>query len=69
VSALSEAIDAIRKTLVLANDVERLTRVVDSMSLELKNHEHRLIRLEAKWETAIELAQLGGRRGLPGPGL
>jgi len=68
VSALGEAIEAIRKTLVLANDVERLTRVVDAMSLELKNHEHRLIRLETKWETAIELAQLGGRRGLPSPG-
>jgi hypothetical protein len=68
VSALGEAIEAIRRTLVLANDVERLARAVDAMSHELKNHEHRLIRLEAKWETAIELAQLGARRGLPGPG-
>ena len=67
-SALGEAIEAIRKALVLADDVERLSRVLDAVSLELKNHEHRLIRLEAKWETAIELAQLGGRRGLPGSG-
>lgn len=58
-SVLGEAIGAIREALKLADDVKRVGDTIKELSGELRLHARRITRLEAKWETAIELT--GGR--------
>ena len=67
-SAIGEALAALREALKLADDVRRLNATVRLQETELREHDRRITRLEAKWETAIELAQVatGRRDRLPG---
>jgi hypothetical protein len=59
VSALSEAVSAIREVLKLTDDVKRAGETLKDISKELREHDRRITRLEAQWETAIRLS--GGR--------
>jgi len=63
-STISEAISAIRETLLLSEKVQRVAAGVAQLTGTVADHEHRLIRLEAKWETAIELAAMQRPRQL-----
>jgi hypothetical protein len=66
VSALKDAIGAVKEALRLADEVKRLAESLKGLSVEVRDHERRVTRLEAKWETAIEMAQIsGGRRAPP----
>lgn len=56
-SAIGDAIGAIREALKLADDVKRAGETVKEMSRELREHDRRITRLEAQWETAIALTQ------------
>lgn len=56
-SAIGDAIGAIREALKLADDVKRAGETVKEVSRELREHDRRITRLEAQWETAIALAQ------------
>jgi hypothetical protein len=58
-SAVSDAISAIRDALKLVDDVKRVGEQLSGIAKELREHDRRITRLEAKWETAIELAALG----------
>jgi len=55
-STVREAISAIRETLLLSEKVRQVAAGVAYLTGTVTDHEHRLIRLEAKWETAVELA-------------
>ena len=55
-SVLSEAIGAVREALVLAGDVKRIGETLKDISMELRDHERRITRMEAKWEAAVELS-------------
>ena len=55
-SAVSEAIAAIRDALRLADEVKRVSETLKGVADELRDHDRRLIRLETKWETAMDLA-------------
>ena len=57
-SVFGEAIGAIREALKLADDVKRSGDTIKELARELREHDRRITRLEAQWETAI---QLGGR--------
>lgn len=57
-SAVKEAISAIRDAMLLADKVQRVGETLERMSSAIEDHEKRLIRLEAKWETAIEIAAI-----------
>lgn len=57
-SAVVDAITAIREALKLADDVRRVGESLKEISHELREHDRRITRLEAKWETAIEIANL-----------
>jgi predicted RNase H-like nuclease (RuvC/YqgF family) len=59
-SVFSEAIGAIREALKLADEVKQSGDTIKALSVELREHDRRITRLEAKWETAIELAGRGG---------
>ena len=58
-TALREAIEAIKGTLLLADKVERVGESLKGLAEDVADHEKRLIKLETKWETAMQLA---GRR-------
>jgi hypothetical protein len=57
-SAMREAIEAIKGTLLLTDKVRRVGESLGKLAEDVANHEKRLIRLEAKWETAIEIASI-----------
>ena len=63
-SAVRDAISAIREALKLTDDVKRVGESLKLISQELRDHDRRITRLEAKWETALELA--GIRAGSAG---
>ncbi len=62
-SVLGEAIGAIREAITLAGDVQRLGETLKDISRELRDHDRRITRMEAKWEAAVELSS--GRRRSP----
>ena len=62
-SVLGEAIGAVREALRLADDVKRVGDTIKDVSKELREHDRRITRLEAKWETAMDFS--GGRSRVP----
>ena len=62
-SALGEAIGAVREALRLADDVKRVGDTIKDVSKELREHDRRITRLEAKWETAMDFS--AGRSRVP----
>lgn len=64
-SVISEALGAIREALKLADDVKRtgetLKELAKEVRTELRDHDRRITRLEAQWQTALDL------RAAPGP--
>jgi hypothetical protein len=60
VSALGDAIAAIKEALRLADDVKRAGNAIREIAVEVREHDRRITRLEAQWETAMALS--GQRR-------
>ncbi len=60
-SVLGDAIGAIKEALKLADDVKRVGETLVEISKELRTQDRRITRLEAKWETAIEIAATRAR--------
>jgi len=60
-SVLNEAIAAVREAIILAGEVKRVGETLKELSHEVRDHDRRITRLEAKWETAMELAAVRGR--------
>ena len=54
-SVISETLGAIKEALKLADDVKRTGETLKELSRELREHDRRITRLEAQWETAIAL--------------
>ncbi len=59
-SAVGDAIGAIREALKLADDVKRAGDTLKEVARELREHDRRITRLEAQWETALALTQRSG---------
>ena len=59
-SALTDAVAAIREVLKLTDDVKNAGETLKEISKELREHDRRITRLEAQWDTALKLS--GGRR-------
>ena len=60
-SVLSDTLSAIREALKLTDDVKRAGEMLKELSKELRDHDRRITRLEAQWQTAIDL-RVGPRR-------
>ncbi len=60
-SVFADAISAIKEALKLADDVKRTGETLKEVSRELRDHDRRITRMEAKWEAAVELST--GRGG------
>jgi vacuolar-type H+-ATPase subunit D/Vma8 len=65
-STLSEAIAAIKEVIKLADDVKRAGETLKELSKELREHDRRITRLEAQWETALRLSTGRGLNQLEG---
>ena len=63
--AMLAALGAIREALKLADDVKRSGEMLKELSkevrIELRDHDRRITRLEAQWQTALDL-RAGPRR-------
>ena len=60
-SAAGDAIKAMKDLLRLTDDVSRAGETLKQLSAELREHDRRITRLEAQWDTALQLSQLGGQ--------
>ena len=63
-SVVGEALGALREALKLADDVKRTGETLKELSRELREHDRRITRLEAQWQTAMDLR--GGPRRIEG---
>jgi hypothetical protein len=55
-SALTDAVAAIREVLTLTDDVKQAGETLKEISKELREHDRRITRLEAQWDTAFKLS-------------
>jgi hypothetical protein len=56
-SALGDAISAIKEALKLSDDVKRIGETLKDISQEMREHDRPITRLEAQWDTAMALSQ------------
>ncbi len=54
-SVVGDALGAIREALKLADDVKRTGDTLKDLAKELREHDRRITRLEAQWQTALDL--------------
>lgn len=64
-SVVQEAIAAVREALRLADEVKRTGATLKDLAAELRDHEKRIIRLETRWETAMDFARVNASGGPP----
>jgi hypothetical protein len=57
VSILTQAVEAIREALKLTDEVRRAGDMLKELSQEIRDHDRRITRLEAQWETAALLSR------------
>jgi uncharacterized protein YlxW (UPF0749 family) len=56
-SVLSQTVEAIKEALKLADDVRRAGDTLKELAQEIRDHDRRITRLEAQWETAALLSR------------
>lgn len=56
-SLLSQTLEAIKDTMKLADDVRRASEALRELTQEVRDHDRRITRLEAQWDTAAMLAR------------
>ena len=61
-SFLSESLKTIRDALKMADEVKAAGEALKLITQELREHDRRITRLEAKWDTAIQLSALRNAR-------
>jgi hypothetical protein len=59
-TVIAEAIGAIKEALKLADDVKRTGDTLKEIAHEVRDHDRRITRLEAQWETAMMFSQRQG---------
>lgn len=56
-SVFTEAVAAVQTALKLADDLRRTSQELKDLAQEVREHDRRIIRLEAQWETAAMLSR------------
>lgn len=56
-SLLSQTLEAIKDAMRLADDVRRASEALKELTQEMRDHDRRITRLEAQWETAARLSR------------
>lgn len=56
-SVISEAVAAVQAALKLTDDLRRTSQELRDLAQEVREHDRRITRLEAQWETALLLSR------------
>ena len=56
-SVLTQAVEAIRDALKLTDEVRRAGETLKDIAQEMRDHDRRITRLEAQWDTAALLSR------------
>ena len=64
-STISDAVSAIREVIKLTDDVKRAGETLKELAIEIREHDRRITRLEAQWDTALKLSTGRGFDQLP----
>ena len=56
-SVFSEAVAAVQAALKLTEDLRRTSQELKELAQEVRDHDRRITRLEAQWETAVMLSR------------
>ncbi|HRO59362.1 MAG TPA: hypothetical protein PK177_09395 [Burkholderiaceae bacterium] len=64
-SAVGDALKAVREALLLADKVQRTADAMLELAKEVRDHDRRLTRLEAQWDTVIQFST--STRKIEGP--
>ena len=56
-SAISDVMGVIRDAIRLTDEVKRVGETLKALSGELRDHDRRITRLEAQWDTAIQFTR------------
>jgi hypothetical protein len=57
VSLLTQTVEAIKDAMRLADDVRRAGDALKELAQEMRDHDRRITRLEAQWDTATLLSR------------
>jgi hypothetical protein len=57
VSLLGQTLEAIKDAMKLADDVRRASEALKDLTQEMRDHDRRITRLEAQWDTAALLSR------------
>jgi hypothetical protein len=58
-SVFSEAVAAVQSALKLSDELRRTSQELKEVAVELREHDRRITRLEAQWDTAALLSRRG----------
>jgi hypothetical protein len=56
-SLLAQTLEAIKDAMKLTDDVRRASEALKDLTQEMRDHDRRITRLEAQWETAALLSR------------
>ncbi|MGD0269007.1 MAG: hypothetical protein ABSB14_08080 [Candidatus Sulfotelmatobacter sp.] len=56
-SVFSEAVAAVQSALKLSDELRRTSQELKDVAVELREHDRRITRLEAQWDTAALLSR------------
>lgn len=56
-SLLAQTIEAIKDAMRLADDVRRASETLKDLTQQIRDHDRRITRLEAQWDTAAMLSR------------
>lgn len=56
-SLLAQTVEAIKDAMRLADDVRRASETLKDLTQEVRDHDRRITRLEAQWDTAAMLSR------------
>ena len=60
-SALGDIWDALRQAIGIADEVKRMSKLMEELAGEMRDIDRRLARLEGRWEAAMDFGGRGGR--------
>ena len=64
-SAIKDAIDAIREAVKLVDEVRRTANRISELAIEVRDIDRRVARLEGKWEAAMDFGKVSVARNTP----
>ncbi len=56
-SAIADVVGVVRDAIKLADEVKRVGETLKALSGELREHDRRITRLEAQWDTAMQFTR------------